>query len=88
MDFRSILHGLEQGLAVVDKLKPFAALGGPQVAAIATVVGGLADTARELIKHGEDAATLVTTTDLDKAREIQAKLQAENDELGKLVDAS
>lgn len=76
-----IEEAVAQGLNLVAKLAPLAALGGPAAAAIGATVGSVATTASELLAAVEGDAEIIASGDLTKIREMVAVIQAENKQL-------
>lgn len=85
MDTKQILAGLRQGLEVVDKLAPLAALLGPQGAAVGKIVEGLTEVGQTVLERAQEGAVVLTSEDQDEIRSINHRLAAKNDELAQRI---
>lgn len=75
---QQIEDALSEGLSLVSKLAPLAALGGPVAASIGAVVGQIASTGAAVLSAVENDATIIGSGDLTKIRALQAQLQTAN----------
>lgn len=76
----NILNALQQGLNFIETAAPVAAaLGGPQVAAVANIAGLIAETAGNMVAAAEEGGTVFTSTDKGEIARIISTLQARND---------
>jgi len=89
-DVTEVLKGLQAALDTAKNLAPVAqALGMPaEVAVIANVASAAADVANNIAQRIEDGRIVASNEDAAAVRSILADLQAENDNLARIVGAS
>ena len=87
MDFRKIIAVLEKAAEFVQEAAPLAAGLGPQSAIIGKLAGTAAQFSSEALAHANDAATVISATDLAIIQALAATIQAENDKLAAQIDA-
>lgn len=85
MDIKQILGGLQNGLDLIQKLEPLAALGGPAVSGIANVIAGLAEIGDIALENINAGVVTATSTDKDQLAEIRASIQSRNNQLDKAI---
>ncbi len=75
MDFSKILAGVKQGLDVIQSLEPLAALGGPAVAGVASIVSGLSQVAEDALANIETGVIAAGSDDQQELKGLLAQLQ-------------
>lgn len=89
MDLNEALKVLAKGVHLVDDLAPLlSAVGVPQAEAIAKVSGVLLNFAEKVVERLEEGLLVFTDVQLEELENILARIQAKNDAMAKIIDAS
>lgn len=83
-----IESALEEGLSLVSKLAPLAAIGGPAAGAIGVTVGNIATLADTLLTQVTSDASIIAGGNLTQITALQQSLQAQNATLAAQIAAS
>ena len=90
-NFAGLIAGLENGLRVVETLKPIAtALGAPPglVDKVTNIAGALIETGTHTMGLIEEGKVMATSGDQSQLKSVLERIQAENDELDVFIDAN
>lgn len=89
IDLAGVAVGLGKALHVIDELMPIAeALGGPMMAPMANVIGAAGAIGETALKALADGKAVASSRDAGLIRQAVTDLEAKNDKLTALIEAS